>query len=496
MSGWIGDLFRFYWALFYWNVRKTWFRLRGAHRDDCPCQTYSDSGHALDSRCEAITHWAQPHRFRRVCPLLVETPQGWRCSVNAESVRPFWGRALVYGGGMGLAVYVAATLAVYGALRLARYDASYLTVVWPPRWSELRDSQEKLYAAKAQQALETGKYQEAMLSLELVTQLNPRNYAAGLALASLNQAAGRPYVADHIYERLMRDVPEQRRPTAQIWFRNLLARAAYAEIKILATHMLTEDPAERVAWLNALFFACRETGDHAYLATILANHPHLPEWCTELIGIEQALLQGQVERVLSKLTRVQRQPASPYLPYYQVDRLLRHQVPDQAAEILRAYGSQLQADEAGFLRLRIYQAKGWTALVKSEFDTLLGYGMAPRLVAQFCAWLITHPDPELFVRYYERFTAANLPVDANTVPLHQATYLAAVAAGDTERAEAIAGRITHSTNSDARVLRGLGELLRAPAGDRRIVRILPLVPLPTDIVYAILRRQSAPAPAK
>ena len=54
MTGWLGDFFRVWWALFYWNTRKTWFRLRGAHRDDCPCQTYSDSGHAMDSRCEAI----------------------------------------------------------------------------------------------------------------------------------------------------------------------------------------------------------------------------------------------------------------------------------------------------------------------------------------------------------------------------------------------------------------------------------------------------------
>lgn len=496
MSGWLGDQFRFYWALFYWNVRKTWFRLRGAHRDDCPCQTYSDSGHALDSRCEAVTHWNQPARFRRVCPLLVETPQGWRCSVNAESVRPFWGRALFHGGSLALALYLLATLAVFGILRLAHYDTRYITVVWPPRWSELRDSQEKLYAAKAQQALQAGNYQEAILSLEMVTQLNPRNYGAGLALAGLSQLAGRAYVADHIYDRLMRDVPEQRRQTAQIWFRNLLARAAYPEIKVLATNMLNEDPAERAAWLNALLFSCRQTGDHAYLAMVLTEHPHLPEWCTELIGIEQALLQGQVERVLPRLTHIHRQPESPYVPYYQIDRLIRHQALDQAGEILRAYGSQLQADEAGFLRLRLYQAKGWTALVKSEFDTLLGYGMAPRIVAQFCAWLIVHPDPELFVRYYDQFEKAGIPLDANTVALHQSTFLAAVAAGDVTRTETLAQRITQYTASDARVLRGLGELLRAPDSDARLPRILPLVPLPTEIVYAILNRQADPVPAK
>jgi tetratricopeptide (TPR) repeat protein len=492
VTGWLGDFFRFWWALFYWNTRKTWFRMRGAHRDDCPCQTYSDSGQALDSRCEAIIHWRQPARFRRVCPLLTQTPQGWRCGVNAESVRPFWGRAVLLALALGLVLYLAGTFAVYAALRAARYDTSYLTVVWPPRWGELRAAQEKLYAARAQQALQAGKYQEALLSLEMVNQLDPHNYEAGLALAALSQAAAQPTVADHIYERLMHDVPEQRRPTAQIWFRTLLARAAYTPIKGLATTMLNEDPADRTAWLNALLFSCRQTGDADCLGTVLARNPDLPVWCTELIGIEQLLLQQHLDRALPRLTRVQRQPAAGYIPYYQVDRLLRHDQPDAANTMLRAYGSVLPPDEAAFLRLRVYQAKEWPALAGPEVEALLHYEMIPRIVAQFCANLIKHPDPALFARFFARFTAANLPVDANTVPLYQATYLAATLSGDTEHAQQIAARIGKFTGSDARALRGLGELLKTPAADSRLTRSLPLVPLPTEVIYAILER---PAPS-
>ncbi|MBI2497405.1 MAG: hypothetical protein HYV75_05630 [Opitutae bacterium] len=255
MIGWIGDFFRFWWALFYWNIRKGWFRLSGAHRDDCPCQNQSDSGLAFESRCEPITQWHRPARFRRVCPLLKETPDGLRCSVEAEGVRPFWGRAAVYAGGALLALYLAGTLAAYVALRAANYEMGYLVVAWPPRWQELRGAQERLYAARAQTAIRQGNYQEAILSLEMVCQLNPRNYSAGLALAGLSQVAARPNVAEHIYERLMRDVPEQRIATAQIWFRTLLARANYANIIPLAATMLSEDPEQRGAWLNALLFA-------------------------------------------------------------------------------------------------------------------------------------------------------------------------------------------------------------------------------------------------
>lgn len=496
MTGWIGDFFRFWWALFYWNTRKAWFRMRGAHRDDCPCQTYSDSGHALDSRCDAVLGWAQPARFRRVCPLLTETPHGWRCSVNAESVRPFWGRALLYGSVLGLILYLAGTLSLYTVLRAARYETSYLSVLWPPRWGELRDSQEKLYAARAQEAIQAGNYQAAILSLERVTQLNPRNYPAGLALAGLCQVAAQPYVSDHIYERLMRDVPEQRRQTAQIWFRSLLARAAYPQVMDLATRMLGEDPAERSAWLNALLFSARQTGDHAYLGTVLSEHPHLPEWCTELIGIEQQLLLGQLARTLPQLVRVHRQPAAGYILYYQVDRLLRHGEADRANDLLRAYGSLLQPDEAAFLRLRVYQAKEWTSLAGPELDALLRYEMAPRIVAQFCAYLIRQPDAALFRRFHDRLVAADLPVNAGTVSLHQAVYLAATLAGDTVRAEEIATRINQYTASDARVLRGMGQLLKAPGLDRRLPRIMPLVPLPTEVVYAILERAPPAPPAQ
>ena len=206
MIAWIGDFFRFWWALFYWNSRKSWFRLGGAHRDDCPCQNFSDSGIAYQSRCDAVIPWHQPARFRRVCPLLTETPEGWRCSVEAERVRPFWGRALLYAVGALLALYLAGTAVAYATLRAAKYDLSYLVVAWPPRWKELRGAQEKLYVTRAQTALARGNYQEAILSLEMVCQLNPRNYSAGLALAGLTQMAAQPHISEHIYERLMHDV--------------------------------------------------------------------------------------------------------------------------------------------------------------------------------------------------------------------------------------------------------------------------------------------------
>ncbi len=476
--------------MFYWNTRKTWFRLRGADRDSCPCQNYSDSGLALDSRCDAIIHWHQPARFRRVCPLLTETPDGWRCAVDAERVRPFWGRAVLYGGGMLLALYLAGTVVVFATLRLAKYDISYPALLWPPQWGEVRSSQERLYASRAQQAMAARNYQEAILALEMVCQLNPHNYTAGLALANLSQLAANPLVAEHIYERLMQDMPEQRIQTAQIWFRTLLARSAYDKIKPLAAAMLTEDASQRGAWLNALLFAARETTDSQFLTTVLEHGGPLPDWCVELITIERGLLQNRLGDVLPRLTRVYQQPAAAYVPYYQVDRLLRYGRADKALNLLNTYGARIPPDEAAFLHLRLYHAKGWSPLLDAEHETLLQYPMAPRIAAQFCAYLISNPDPGLLARYFDKFTREGPTLAAETLPLYHATYLAAATAGDNVRAEKIAAQIMQFTGSDARVVRGLAELLQAGRPDARLSRILPLVPLPTEVVYAALERHS------
>jgi hypothetical protein len=75
-------------------------------------------------------------------------------------------------------------------------------------------------------------------------------------------------------------------------------------------------------------------------------------------------------------------------------------------------------------------------------------------------------------------------------------YLVVASSGTPEQADLLAARIGQLTSSDARVLRGLGDLLRKPGPDSRLTRVLPLVPLPTEVVYAIVERESAPSSAK
>lgn len=492
MIGWLGDFLRFWWALFYWNTRKTWFRLHGAHRDSCPCQNYSDSGHALDSRCNAIIHWKEPARFRRVCPLLTQTKDGWRCGVDAERVRPFWTRALVISGASLLALYLAGTLAVFAFLRSASYDTRYRSVAWPPLWSELRASQEKLYATRAQQAIAAGRYPEAVLALQRVCELNPRNYPAALTLASLAQVSGQPFVAEHIYERLMRDVPEQRATTAEIWIRPLLSRAEYPTVKQLASAMLTEDPERREAWLHCLLFAARATRDQTLLGGILQSHTSLPDWCMDLIRIELLLLQDRREQAVSLLARVNHRPPSSYLPYYQADRLIRLGQTDQATALINDYGNLLPPDEVALLHLRIFQENNWTTLMEGEYETLLHFPLTPQLAAQLGAWFIRHSSPAGLAQFVDRFLQSGPAVSNETLPLYHAVFLAAFLNDDTTRADRVAEVITRFTSSDAKTLRALAGQLRKGMNGQQMAQLLPLVPLPLEVIYALLEENQGP----
>ena len=323
--------------------------------------------------------------------------------------------------------------------------------------------------------------------------MNPRNYGAGLTLASLVQSAGQPSVADFIYNRLMHDVPEERTATARIWIRPLLARGAYAQIKLLAPAMLSEDSTRREAWLHVLFFAARQTHDQEVLRPLLKSDQGLPDWCVELIGVEQLLLENRVAEATARLDRLHAKPAISYIPTFQVDRLLRLNLPEQAGRLLDAYGDRIPADEAAFLRLRAYRAQKWTSLLEPTYDLLLSIPMTERLGTLFCAYLIEQPEQGLLGRFLDRLLQHGPVLSNETLPLYHAAYLSAIIGGDPVRAQKIGETIRRFTSSDVRTLSTLGILLQSGAPPQQIALVMPLVPLPLEAVYALQLRQPAPA---
>src|SRR5271169_3677246 len=137
MLAWLGDLGRLSWGLLYWNTRKTLFRFRGAS-GAAPCQHPSDSGVAGATGCEACVGWRDDGRFRRLCPLLTTSAEGRRvCSVSADRVRPFWGRAVLFYGGSAAVVASASVISAFLAFWAVGYRVPLYVVAWPPAWHRI-----------------------------------------------------------------------------------------------------------------------------------------------------------------------------------------------------------------------------------------------------------------------------------------------------------------------------------------------------------------------
>ena len=237
MLGWLTDTFRLGRDAFALNFRKSWHIVRG-RRGRCPCQIASDSGRAWETGCEAVVGYGSPARFRTVCPLLARRPDGaWACSVNAEDVRPFWGRGVALLGAAALLAVLLAGSAAYGLLRGIGYEVRYSQVLWPPAWHELRGVQADFYLQRARDAYAAGDIAEALLHLSNAYELNPADHRTGLLLAQLWQA-GQPMFSDQTYTRLLADHPAHREEIAQAWFRALLARGDFRAVQRLAGERL------------------------------------------------------------------------------------------------------------------------------------------------------------------------------------------------------------------------------------------------------------------
>ncbi len=342
MPGWLADFFRFCWGLFYWNIRKTIFRWRGGR---CPCQNPSDSGRALETTCDACLHWRQPARFRRVCPLLVTTPNGLRCSANTKDVRPFWGRAAGFYSGALVASWLAAVLVVFAALRGIGYPVRFIAVAWPPARSGIRTARGEYFFEKARHALAANQTKEAQLALSYAYELDPHNYRAGLTLAKLWQAP-LPEWSDRVYARLLHDDTAQSALIGNEWYHALLARGDFPKIAQLMPALLADDAADTPVWIHAMFFATRRLGDTKPLRKMLETGPSLASGLRRLTEIELLIETGLTSDAHDALLRLS--VDTPYAAYYQIGELTALGFPDDAMVALKRRNAALRPRSDSF----------------------------------------------------------------------------------------------------------------------------------------------------
>jgi hypothetical protein len=491
--GWIADIFRLAWGLIYWNTRKSWFRYRRG-RSPCPCQSLSDSGRAFETTCEAAMSWSRQKRFRRVCPLLVETPDGLRCSVNAEDVRPFWKITSIYYGGALLAVYVVAVLSVFGFLRTIGYPVSILHVGLPPLWHRVGQARGWFFVEQSNRAFAAGKMPEGLLYLASAYDYDPeQNYDAGLALAKISQA-GQPARSDEMFQRLLKDHPTRRSVTAENWFRALLPRAQADKIAPLALEQILADPKRAHVWVRALFFATERTGDDRPLRELLASSVPAAAIWHPLVEVELLRRAGRTVEARAALERPWPAGAPAFTLYYRVDSLIKLGAILPALDVLAQHRGVLDRGDEATLRLDAFADHGATANLNRQIDELLAGRLEPTSIRILCAHLIRHPNVPAFERLWDKVDRLAMPLSNETVGSWFSLLTTAGAVGDMVHLHQITARLKDSSTHPFTALAIVESYFRRELDGRPVTSFLPLLPLPIEVTYALLDRYAPPKP--
>jgi hypothetical protein len=490
----IRDTFRLAWDALYWNARKSWHIARG-RRGRCPCQIASDSGRAHQTGCEAILAYASPARFRRVCPLLAaRAVGGWTCSVNAEDVRPFWGRASLLLGGGALIIVLIASLAAFALLRGIGYDVAYRQIIWPPAWSEFSRIQADFYRQRAIAAMDAGNRTEALLLLSNAYELDPSHYPTGIQLAQLWQI-GQPLLSDRTYARLLADHPDRRQDTAQAWFRGLLARGDFGGVqRVAGERLLHSGPSPSPAWTQAFLFATRQLGAPEGIDALLAE-PELPAQIAALLKIERELYRQPATRRVELMDTAAREAGEAHALFHWLNRLLDEGRADLVLPRLTEQNSPLENRERQRLRLDALAVGGFAAERGALIRQLLTRPTTAPVCELISSHLAAHPDREFLKAYAEKLSREPLAPSEALYPQLLAFFAACGVHRDAELMQTAIGWLNAAAGREIQILPAARDVfMRLPLG-ARLENVLPaLQPMPLETTYALYARLSPPPP--
>lgn len=457
MKGWIEDFGRLVWSLFYWNTRKTIYRWRRG-RGHCPCQNPSDSGEPLRTGCDAAVAWNRPARFRRVCPLLRQNETGyWVCSVRAAEVRPFWGRVLAYVAGSTGTVVLVGVLGVFTLMRVIGYEVTLRQIVWPPAWSELSEVRSRLFITQAREHYAKGEVREALSALSVAYSLDQQNYHVAMMLAQFYQA-GNPTLADDMYARLLREMPEHRVETARVWFRSLLARGRLADVAEVARRQLEAEPGQAAAWTHALVFAARHMKQPELLAKA-ATDKDVSQAAQATLALAAEVLALPREQAKGLLLLTPPAANFPYDRVYRIETLIELGYPDDALQLLRQFRGQLAGRDVARLAFAVYAALGDTERLVREFDALLApnRNLTAGELSVLAVHLINNPNETLLAKVTDALSRVPLQPVEQRLEVCLAVFCAAGVQADAARMTAVKEQISDTLPMN---LGGLNKLER------------------------------------
>lgn len=485
-TGVAGDGLRALWAMLYWNVRKSAFVL-GGRKGAAPCQHQLDVQDGLPPRCEAVWHWAGPGRFRRVCPLLMRTAEGWCCSVRAEQVRPFWGRAFVVYALLATCLYLAGVGGFWGFLRTVGYrEIAFSDVAWPGNWVRIKPAQAAYFRAQGREAMARGDFPAALLALSTAERFNRGGYEERLFLARMWAQQGNVGFADQVFESVVTDFPDRAREASVVWHDQLLAVGAFEALADLCLRQIAQPENGGGLWAFSLLFAL----DHGRLAheTNERDAAHLvqaPLSVRELIGVLAQWQRGDNDGAAARLSAMRFAGDERLLMRLQVEWLARLGRPGEAGVALSRWAGALGSFEVAALRYTIDVASGDRDAARANFVGLLRDGPLELTEAdRLCALVIEAQDGASLRRTPGFFALAPLNADART---QAAFWVAARACNEPSLVAGARARYEWATGGETLPIVAELDFRKQNAADRGSpLFIASFVPLPRATIYALI----------
>lgn len=481
----LADLLRLPWALVAWNWRKTRYRLKGA-KGRCPCQHPSDSGVAGETGCDACVDWNVPGRFQWVCPLLVPGEHGWHCSVHAEEVRPFWGRAALILLLAAVTYHLVLTSVVTVTLHFSGLETlRWIDVAWPGRWHHVAKARSRAFAVQTAVLLHRGDFVAAELSLTSALQVDPENYEARLFLAQIRQYQQRFLESDALFRGLMHLVPERAAHTALTWHDALLVRQRFPQLAELSLRMGSEPSDLAAAWAKSALLALRSGNAATQLLTRNAEAvAKFPLAARALFLAEEHLQRGDRRGAVAQLLTGELDSLPPFLIGEYVEQYVRLGEPARAEAFLQRHRSILAPFDRGMQQMRIDQASGDASLVRMDFEALLPEEVTPPVLWQLVSWLIEHPDQRSFARLDQVMRESrNLRALAGGE-----MWLAAVVCGDEAAAEHWSKYVSTRFRVRLPAIKAVDFLSDQMTQGATVPRLITGGRLPREVIAALVRR--------
>lgn len=405
MLAWLADAARCTWALLYWNARKSSYVL-GGRSGRCPCQNPSDIGGKGGVRCDASLYLNEPLRFRRVCPLVVSSPngRGAYCSVAASEVRPFWGRAVKFFALVALGFYLVSVTSVFVGLRSTGLrTVSWFQVGWPGSWDEIPKARSAYFFQQALTACARGDYPQAYQSMLAAVALDRSNYPARLFTAQYAAFAGEMLSSDALFAIAVKEFPEHRDRTVITWHDSLLAVARYDKLARFSLEQAGLDQARRSVWVGSMSLAMRLGRLGAtFLKENQAAVAGLGPDAEPLVRAAAAIADNDGEAALTALRYVFPQGTDANYVMQQIQLLLMIGVPRNAEIAWNMNGGNLQESDRLLARSWVDAGLGYRALATLEFSAGLDRTLTHADWDKLAATLVMQPDREAFLAFHRR----------------------------------------------------------------------------------------------